>query len=97
MMVREKRHRLPTNHYEGVVVVAFTACVKNRVTLFRDLGVVKTFAELLLKEAERFESDCVIYLFMPDHLHLILEGRTDTAPPLKAMNNFKQNTGYWLK
>jgi REP element-mobilizing transposase RayT len=33
---------------------------------------------------------------MPDHLHLVLQGKTPSADLRKAMSIFKQLTGYWL-
>jgi putative transposase len=96
MIIREKKHRLPQIAYEGFVIVSFTICVKNRYPLFNERETTSVFADILLTEAGRFESLVIIYLFMPDHLHLVLQGNSDTARPLKAVNGFKQKTGYWL-
>lgn len=38
----------------------------------------------------------MVYLFMPDHCHIILEGKTESADTLLAMGRFKQHSGYWL-
>jgi REP element-mobilizing transposase RayT len=37
-----------------------------------------------------------VYLFMPDHAHLILQGENEHANIWKCMVAFKQKTGYWM-
>jgi putative transposase len=32
---------------------------------------------------------------MPDHVHLVLEGRSETADLCRSMDRWKQMTGYW--
>ena len=95
-MIKEKQHRLSFNIYEGFVTVSFTICIKDRVSIFTSADIVNLFGEALVAEAASFDCDVPIYLFMPDHLHVILKGTSDTAHPLKAINQFKQKTGYWL-
>jgi REP element-mobilizing transposase RayT len=94
--IREKKHRLAHEEYQGFVTVAFTACVKDRIELFKDRLVVRKFEEILLTEAAAFHCWVVVYLFMPDHLHTILQGKGEEARPLDAMRRFKQKSGYWL-
>jgi putative transposase len=36
----------------------------------------------------------VIYLFMPDHLHIVLRGASDESDAYRGMRSFKQKTGY---
>ena len=33
---------------------------------------------------------------MPDHAHVLLSGTGDASEVLKAMNMFKQKSGFWL-
>jgi putative transposase len=42
---------------------------------------------------------CIIpvYCFMPDHLHVLLQGISPKADLWSAMVRFKQRTGFWLK
>ncbi len=56
-----------------------------------------TEMEKILKEVMR-ERNCWarIYLFMPDHAHLIIEGCEENANVKKCMDLFKQKSGYWL-
>ncbi len=95
-MIKENSHRLPVAIYKGYVTVAFTACMKNRNPLFVDSKVAMRFSEILMAEAMAHGCEVLVYLFMPDHLHVILKGNCDDAEPLKVMNRFKQKTGFWL-
>ncbi|MBL7993732.1 transposase [bacterium] len=94
--IKEKKHRLPSDLYVGYVRVAVTACIKNRLPVFVNSNVVDYFSDTLISEATDNNCDTLIYLFMPDHLHVILKGKTHDAEPLKAMNRFKQKTGFWF-
>ena len=54
--------------------------------------------ERLLKMVlERRGCSAEIYLFMPDHVHLLLRGSSEESNPLEAMYEFKQRSGFWLK
>jgi len=33
---------------------------------------------------------------MPDHMHVVLHGRSDAADAWQAMVDFKQKTGFWF-
>lgn len=33
---------------------------------------------------------------MPDHLHLVLEGKKEDSNVINAVNMFKQKSGFWL-
>lgn len=94
--IKEKKHRLPSELYIGFVNVAFTVCMMNRTRVFKNPVLITQFTETLITEAANHNCDTLIYLFMPDHLHAILRGTTENAEPLKAMNKFKQKTGYWF-
>ncbi len=94
--IREKKHRLPVESYRGSVVVAFTACVSGRATAFVDAEIVRKCEEALLLEAEKNRCEVIAYVFMPDHCHIILQGKDDQADAMAAMMRFKQKTGYWL-
>ena len=95
--IREKPHRLPREYYQGEVTVAYTACISDRQTLFQKASVVKAFVSILQSVVERNDCIVLIYCFMPDHLHLIINGLCEQADTWKAMVNFKQQSGYWLR
>jgi putative transposase len=94
LVVSEKKHRLPLGLYKGFVDVAYTACTRNRAWVFSSPLRVEQASQILVSEAARWRCDVVIYLFMPDHLHIILRGAAEVSDTYRAMRFFKQKTGY---
>jgi REP element-mobilizing transposase RayT len=88
----EKRHRLPRECYRGRVTVSFTACVEGRRTPFHDAETVKLFVGKLTAALAKWHCVALIYCFMPDHLHVVIQGRDDRADTWRAMVDFKQQT-----
>jgi putative transposase len=93
---REKHHRLPREHYRGVVNVAFTLCVAGKVGLFTDSKVVSAFVQLLTISVKKHDCVVPIYCFMPDHVHMLLSGQNESSDTWAAVVRFKQQTGFWL-
>jgi putative transposase len=94
--VREKRHRLPDAAYHGRKTVSFTACVERRRPLYRDPEVVRAFVEILAEQASLAGCLVPIYCFMPDHMHVMIQGLEETSRPKVAMDEFKSGAGLWL-
>jgi putative transposase len=94
--VREKPHRLERQYYCGEVVIAFTACVADRQRVFCDGPVVTAFLEILSRALEKHRCLVHIYCFMPDHRHLLLQGKDGSADLWQAMVDFKQRSGFWF-
>ena len=94
--IREKPHRLVKEFYRGSSIVAFTLCLKNRSTIFKNPDLVDIFIGFLKEITTKFKCKIPIYCFMPDHLHLIITGVDDEADLLKAVSFFKQKTGFWM-
>ena len=92
----EKKHRLSPEVYQGGNFVFFTICVKDRKELFSDPNVVREFEKVLLEELNKKNCTAWIYVFMPDHLHIIISGKASAADPRKCISLFKQRTGFWL-
>ena len=95
--IRERRHRLPRDAYRGLVAASFTACVKDRKSVFRDGGTVQEFVASLRVACDMYACEVLVYCFMPDHLHAVLLGTSAEADTWKAFVHFKQNTGYWMR
>ncbi len=93
---RERSHRLPRESYRGKVAVAFTACVADNQPLFQDEGVACKFIEILRMAVEKNDCNVLIYCFMPDHVHLILQGISPLSDVWKSIVDFKQRSGFWL-
>ena len=82
--------------YYGEKTVSFTLCIKNRKETFINDGIFEIFSNILLNTIKDFNNHAVIYLFMPDHAHLILQGNTSTSDVITSVNLFKQKTGFWF-
>ena len=96
MPIREKKHRLSPPLYHGPIAAAFTLCLKNREPFFITRERFKTMQEILFQSLRRFTCDAYIYLFMPDHLHLLLKGKSDNSDLYACVKHFKQYSGYWF-
>lgn len=95
-IIREKQHRLAKEVYRGIQVVSFAACIKDRSSFFTVEDRFKDCEKMLLETLKRFECGAEVYLFMPDHAHLLLRGKLEKADVLQAMVSFKRKTGFWL-
>lgn len=96
-IIREKKHRLSPALYRGIIIVGFTACLKHRTPFFVTKERSESIEQILLTVLEHHSCSAEVYLFMPDHVHLLLRGTSETADVLKAMYEFKQRSGFWLK
>lgn len=91
-----KKHRLPVELYRGLKVVSITACVYNRISFFTTPERFTVCEGILLDALKQFECAAEVYLFMPDHAHLLLRGESQTADVLRAVKLLKQKSGFWL-
>jgi REP element-mobilizing transposase RayT len=94
--IREKHHRLPEEYYRGYRIVSFTCRVRDCAKPFTITDIFFRFEEMLLEAIEKHRCDAFVYLFMPDHAHLLLAPQDDCGEVLKAMRLFKQKSGFWL-
>lgn len=94
--IRAKKHRLPEAAYVGKKVVHITANVEHRRRIFTDPEVVRVFVEMLRACAAKERCMVLIYCFMPDHLHLLIEGTAANSRPKAAIDAFKDCSGHWL-
>jgi len=94
--MQEKQHRLPREHYQSEITTAFTLCINNKIPLFNEPAVVHDFINILIAALENSNCIAPVYCFMPDHLHIILTGKTVDADLWKTVVSYKQKTGYWL-
>jgi putative transposase len=91
---REKTHRLPPDAYRGFVRASFTANLDNRKEYFITAERFQEQEQFLLRALNELQCDSELYLFMPDHLHIIVTGRTPDSDVRAAMSKFKQYSGY---
>ena len=89
-----KRPRLDPALYVGLKRYFLTFCTAGRHPWFVKDDVVHMVLEQLLQSAARFDVEVVAYCFMPDHLHLLLEGTTVSADARAFVHQAKQRSGY---
>jgi REP-associated tyrosine transposase len=86
--------RLPGFDYVGPHAYSITCCTFSRRSWFTAAATVEAVRlELIQSSAE----DCfavLAYCFMPDHVHLLLEGTSPTSDLPRLMARWKQKTGY---
>ncbi|MDO8137948.1 MAG: transposase, partial [Candidatus Brocadiales bacterium] len=58
--------------------------------------VVSHAISLLVNVLEHQKARAVVYCFMPDHVHLIVEGREAVSDLWQAVVDFKQLMGFWF-
>ena len=93
----EKHHRLPLKNYRGITRATFTICVKDKKCLFTDSVIVDKFLKYLDEAIKKYACKNLVYVFMPDHLHIVLEGNCADSDVWKSIVLFKQKTGFWLR
>jgi len=91
--IRKHLPRLESDAYIGYKHVAFTANCTKRKTLFLKREYVDSAIVLLMRNLQRFECECLVYVFMPDHVHMILHGKNEKSCLLECHNNWKGETG----
>lgn len=94
--IREHKHRLPRQLYVGNISCVFTICVLNGKELFVSQDIFTSIKGILLDSLIRAKCGAYVYLFMPDHVHLLLQGIEDESDLWKCIVDFKQRSGFWL-
>lgn len=50
---------------------------------------------ILLLALQEFKCAGIVYLFMPEHAHIIIGGTEETSDALATMKSFKEESGFW--
>jgi REP-associated tyrosine transposase len=86
---------LRTFDYTGLHRYFLTFCTNNRQQLFTD----RTSVDLVLRQILRAADDegfaIVAYCFMPNHLHLLIEAKSDSSNCLRFITRAKQFSGFY--
>ncbi len=96
MTIQERKHRLPRDQYKGIIRATFTICAKDKAELFTKDEIVNEFIERLKIANNKHVIANWCYVFMPDHVHILNEGKTEASDLLKGMDLFKQYCGYYI-
>jgi len=90
---RRKPNRLPLEVYRDPGAYSLTLACAHRRAVFVDKCVVENCIEALRSGAEKRGVAVLAYCFMPDHLHLLVEGGAGSDVP-QFVKDFKQRTSY---
>ena len=93
---RRKPNRLEPDNYVGPNVYLVTAATANRVQWFVDEGLARKCAEDMTAAAGHESMVVLAYVFMPDHVHLLVQG-SELSSLSKFMQRFKQKTAFEFK
>jgi putative transposase len=81
--------------YVGLHRYSLTFCTDRRRRLFTDGAAVELVVKQLLRAANEQKFSVIAYCFMPDHLHVLIEGTSDDSDAKRFMKAFKQYSGYY--
>ncbi len=95
-VIRERIHRLSPTLYYGQIAISFTACIKESIPILNDKEVFDALINILVETLNRWHCDAHVFLFMPNHCHLLIQGKRDESNLLGFMKDFKQRSGYWF-
>jgi putative transposase len=93
-MITGNPGHLKTFDYLGLYRYFLTFCTYNRQALFASQEVVELLLEQILRTARAEGFAVLAYCFMPDHLHLLVEGRTASSDARRFIKRAKQCSGY---
>ena len=87
-------NHLPGFSYVGCHRYFLTFCTHDRRTLF-ECGetVAATWAHFLRTGIEE-DIEIIAYCFMPDHVHMVVEGKAETSDLKRFVSRAKQRPGY---
>lgn len=94
--IKERKHRLSDACYIGYKIINFTICTNNKKLAFLNKDIVRKFIQILREVKNEYACKILLYVFMPDHLHLLVEGKEKKSNLKKMITSFKQKTGYFL-
>ena len=80
--------------YRGLHRYSLTVCVQDRKPVFTTGDVVARVLDGMNRSATIHEFKIHVYCFMPDHVHLLVEGESDDADLPRFVKAWKQKTGF---
>ena len=93
----EKPRRLKSFSYRGYYRYFITIRSQGFKHHFVNDEVIAKVIDILKSTAEQEGFSVWAYCFMPDHVHLLVEGGNSNADMKHFVVSFKQKTAYWFK
>ena len=97
MKALNKRPRVKHFDYKGTYRYFITICSNNKAHLFKDDIFINELIKALRDKSNIFRFKVWAFCFMPDHLHLLLEGIFPDSDLKMFVSSYKQYTGYLYK
>jgi putative transposase len=88
---------LKTFDYLGLHQYFLTFCTDERKRLFVTATAVDLVRTQIERAATDFRFEVIAYCFMPDHLHLLVEGQADDSDCREFISRAKQYSGFHYK
>lgn len=93
----KKRLRLKSFNYKGNFRYFITLCTFNKEPIFKEDELVNWLIGILRGKSQSFGFRIWAYCYMPDHLHLLIEGKDPDSDMKRFISSFKQHTNYYYK
>ena len=93
---RRKNNRLGKQVYAGRHAYSLTMACHGRTPWFHNANLVARCLEFLHWAAEKHDVEVYAYCFMPDHVHLLVQGGKGTRLA-DFVHDYKQKAGYLVK
>jgi putative transposase len=94
---QRKKIRLSSSRYSGKQIYFVTLCCENRQPAFTNESLGRWLVTELSKSAAEQGFAIHAYCVMPDHVHILVEGMTDTCDLVRFISFFKQQTAFYYK
>jgi putative transposase len=89
--------RLTRHEYLGQKFYFVTICTEHRRVIFQDANPASAAIGALRKISESMSFYVHAFCLVPDHAHILVEGKTPAADLVKFVAQWKQNTGYLFR
>jgi len=86
--------RLKTFAYVGLYRYFLTFCSQHRARILNQDDVFELLCRQLQLTSTAYDMAVDAYCIMPDHVHLLARGQTDSAELRRFVKDLKQRTGY---
>jgi putative transposase len=94
---QRKKIRLLPSRYIGKQIYFLTLCCEDRRPIFANESLGHWLVTELLKSAAEEGFAIHAYCVMPDHVHVLAEGLTETCHLVRFISSFKQQTAFCYK
>jgi len=96
-MRRPHPQHLKTFSYLGPYRYSLRFCTDDRRQLFTSASAVDFVKSHILRIAAEEQFAVITYCFMPDHLHLLIEGLAEDSDCKRFIARIKQSSGFYYK